>query len=113
LIPRNFQPDDEVKETLATFRMIAQQNSESLSAYVISMAARPSDILAVALLQKEAGVSHPLRVVPLFETLADLQGAESCLRQLLSIPWYRAHIQGHQEVMIGYSDSGKDAGHLT
>jgi phosphoenolpyruvate carboxylase len=112
LIPRRLDADDDVRETLATFRMIAEQNPESLGAYVISMAARPSDVLAVELLQKESGVQAPLRVVPLFETLADLQGAENCLRQLLDIPWYRARIGGHQEVMIGYSDSGKDAGHL-
>ena len=113
LIPRGFQPDEEVQETLDTFRVIAEQGPESLGAYVISMAATPSDILAVELLQKEAGVKHYLRVVPLFETLDDLNGAEDCLERLLEIDWYRQRIGGHQEVMIGYSDSGKDAGHLT
>ncbi|RFA30044.1 phosphoenolpyruvate carboxylase [Alkalilimnicola ehrlichii] len=113
LTPQNFEADEEVAEVLATFRTIAEQNSESLGAYVISMASRPSDILAVQLLQKEAGVAQPLRVVPLFETLNDLRGAHETLRQLLDIPWYRNRLQGHQEVMIGYSDSGKDAGHLS
>jgi hypothetical protein len=51
-----------------------------------------------------------LRVVPLFETLADLHNAPSTMRTLLGNGWYRAHIGGHQECMIGYSDSGKDAG---
>ena len=113
LIPYDFEADEEVQEVLDTFAVIAEQGPESLGAYIISMAAKPSDILAVELLQKEAGVQHYLRVVPLFETLADLEGAEDCLQRLLDIDWYRDRIQGHQEIMIGYSDSGKDAGHLT
>ncbi|WP_435103398.1 phosphoenolpyruvate carboxylase [Arhodomonas sp. AD133] len=113
LIPRNFQADDDVREVLETFEVMAELGPDSLGAYVISMAAQPSDILAVELLQKEAGVRHYLRVVPLFETLDDLHGAEAAMERLLEIPWYRERIQGHQEVMIGYSDSGKDAGHLT
>ncbi|MQM38466.1 Phosphoenolpyruvate carboxylase [wastewater metagenome] len=113
LVPREFQPDEEVREVLDTFAVMAEMGPDSLGAYVISMAARPSDILAVELLQKEAGVRHFLRVVPLFETLDDLEAAEATMERLLEIPWYRERIQGHQEVMIGYSDSGKDAGHLT
>ena len=81
LIPRDFEPDEEVQEVLDTFEVMAELGPESLGAYVISMAAQPSDILAV--------------------------------ERLLDIPWYRDRINGHQEVMIGYSDSGKDAGHLT
>jgi len=113
LIPRDFSCDEQVREVLDTFRVMAEVGPESLGAYVISMASNPSDILAVELLQKEMGVRHHLRVVPLFETLKDLQGAADCIDRLLSIPWYRQRIGGHQEVMIGYSDSAKDAGHLT
>jgi len=51
--------------------------------------------------------------VPLFETLADLDNAPACLDALLSIAWYKNAINGHQEIMIGYSDSAKDAGFLT
>ena len=102
-----------VEEVLATFRMLAQQPSEALGAYVISMAKQPSDVLAVMLLQKEAEVATPMRVVPLFETLADLDNAAACLDALLSIDWYKAAINGQQEIMIGYSDSAKDAGFLT
>ena len=51
-----------------------------------------------------------MRVAPLFETLDDLDHSESAMEQLLSNPWYSAHIKGEQECMIGYSDSGKDAG---
>ncbi|MES2917607.1 MAG: phosphoenolpyruvate carboxylase [Pseudomonadota bacterium] len=102
----------DVQETLATFRELARQPADSLGAYVISMAESPSDVLAVMLLQQKAEVPRLLRVVPLFETLSDLEGAGACIDALLSIPWYRTAIGGHQEVMIGYSDSAKDAGFL-
>ena len=62
--------------------------------------------------QRECGVKQTLRVVPLFETLDDLEYSESAMEQLLSNPWYADHIKGVQECMIGYSDSGKDAGRL-
>ncbi|MCK8516716.1 phosphoenolpyruvate carboxylase [Methylonatrum kenyense] len=113
LIPHHFEANDDVREVLDTFEVIAEQAAESLGAYIISMASKPSDILAVELLQKEAGVKTRMPVVPLFETLDDLEGAEETLERLLSIDAYRSHIGSHQEVMIGYSDSGKDAGHLT
>jgi len=69
-------------------------------------------VLLMHLLQREADLPRPLRVVPLFETLADLERAGAVIGRLLEIPWYRNHIAGHQEVMIGYSDSTKDAGRL-
>ncbi len=102
-----------VQESLATFDLLAEHPGEALGAYVISMARSTSDVLAVMLLQKKAGVQKLLRVVPLFETLDDLDHAPSIIDALLSIPEYVALIQGHQEVMIGYSDSAKDAGFLT
>ncbi len=102
----------QTRETLDTFRAIAAIRRESLGAYVISMARSPSDVLAVQFLQAAAGVAHPLRVVPLFETVDDLRGAASCLATLFSIPEYRTTIGGRQEVMIGYSDSAKDGGRL-
>jgi phosphoenolpyruvate carboxylase len=106
-------PTPEVKDVVDTFRMIATIPRGSLGAYVITMAAEPSDILAVALLQKLAGIAVPLRIVPLFETSRDLQNAGRTLEALLGIPWYRERIAGRQEVMIGYSDSAKDVGRLT
>jgi phosphoenolpyruvate carboxylase len=102
----------DVQEVLATFRELATQPSDSLGAYVISMAEQPSDVLAVMLLQQKAEMPALMRVVPLFETLDDLNGAGACLDALLSIPWYRQAINGQQEIMIGYSDSAKDAGFL-
>jgi len=104
---------EEEQEDLDTFRVIAGIPSESLGAYVITMARQPSDVLAVALLQKASGALHPLRIVPLFETIADLRRAGATMATLLTIPSYRQFIAGRQEVMIGYSDSSKDAGRLS
>jgi phosphoenolpyruvate carboxylase len=99
-----------VMDVVETFRMIARLPPDSLGAYIITMASVPSDVLVAELLQRECGARTPLRVVPLLETAQDLRGGGSMLRQLLSIPWYRDRIDGHQEVMIGYSDSAKDVG---
>lgn len=112
LIPRDWHPSAEVQEVLETCREVALAQPASLGSYVISMASYPSDVLAVILLLQEQGMHFPIRVVPLFETLSDLDGAPECIDQLLSLPWYHAYTQGHQEVMIGYSDSSKDAGQL-
>lgn len=111
--PGNDEANNEVREVLMTFRMIAAENPESFGAYVISMASKPSDVLAVELLQKECRVVHPLRVVPLFERLDALEGAAECMNKLFEVDWYKKHIKGKQEVMIGYSDSAKGAGILS
>ncbi|MCK5922036.1 MAG: phosphoenolpyruvate carboxylase, partial [Methylococcales bacterium] len=73
----------------------------------------PSDVLAVEVLQKACGVEHPQRVVPLFERLEDLQNAAGTMDNLWSNSVYAQKIAGKQEVMIGYSDSAKDAGQLS
>lgn len=112
LLPMEWTPTEEVKEVLDTFTMISNGQQNSFGSYVISMASSPSDVLAVALMLKESGVSFPMRIVPLFETLADLDNAEPIIEQLFSLPWYKAYINGRQEVMIGYSDSAKDAGQI-
>lgn len=103
----------DVLEVFATMRTLAEQPPESLGAYIISMAEYPSDVLAVLLLQKEAGIQQPLRVVPLFETLKDLDGAAKTMDTLFSMHWYKQHIDAKHEVMIGYSDSAKDAGFMS
>lgn len=106
------QASDEVREVLQTFRILAAENPESLGTYVISMASNPSDVLEVALLQKECRVQRPMGIAPLFERLDDLDSAADCMDKLFSIPLYKNYINGAQEVMIGYSDSAKDAGKL-
>src|SRR5688572_13765068 len=105
--------DDQVRDVIDTFRTAARIHHESLGAYVITMASAPSDVLAVEFLQMAAGSPHPQRVVPLFETGRDLEHAGAIMTNLLAIPWYRNRIGGHQEVMIGYSDSAKDAGRMS
>jgi len=112
LIPDQFDGSAEVNEALETFRTLAAIPAECLGNYVISMASEASDVLAVELLQRECGVASPLPVVPLFERVEHLDNARAVLKRLFDIPWYRAHSGMRQEVMIGYSDSAKDAGQL-
>ncbi len=104
--------DEEAQEVLDTFITLRKKQVDCFGAYVISMSHAPSDVLAVHLLQKECGIRNHLRVVPLFETLDDLNNSGQIMARLFSIDWYRNICQGKQEVMIGYSDSGKDAGKL-
>jgi len=122
LISHDLPKSPEVAEAINTFRALADivvESPDSLGAYIISMATSASDVLAVVLLQRECGGSEEslLRVVPLFERLDDLNNAPAVMRLLYSVPWYLQHIAARtgtpeQEVMIGYSDSGKDAGRL-
>ena len=112
LIPQVWPCSDEVREVLATCSVVAAQPAEALGSYVISMASLPSDVLTVILLLKESGIEHNMGVVPLFETLDDLSGANDAIDALLSIPWYLGYCSQAQQVMIGYSDSAKDAGQM-
>jgi phosphoenolpyruvate carboxylase len=90
---------------------------------VISKAESVSDVLEVAVLLKEAGLLAPgdepsttVDIVPLFETIDDLERAPTTLQSLLDLPVYRSVLRSRgdrQEVMIGYSDSNKDGGYLT
>ena len=110
LIPRNIKLDADDRETWTTFKMISESPRECLGAYVISMASNVSDILVVMLLQKEAGIKSCLRIVPLFETLSDLQNSHIVMENLFKHSWYVNYFKKNQEIMIGYSDSSKDAG---
>jgi len=113
LINKYLFKNKENKEVWSTFRMLAEQPKECLGAYVISMTSSASDILSIAYLQKEAKIKDKLRIVPLFETLDDLKNAKSIVAKLFSLPWYKKSVNHHQEIMIGYSDSSKDAGKLS
>jgi phosphoenolpyruvate carboxylase len=112
LVPPRWRGSDDAREVLATMAVIAENEAAGISQYIISMARQPSDVLAVILLLREMGLSRNLPVVPLFETLADLDAAPDTLTRLLTIPWYCDYIGGEQQIMIGYSDSAKDAGQL-
>ncbi|BAT60071.1 phosphoenolpyruvate carboxylase [Variibacter gotjawalensis] len=90
--------------------------------YVISKANSVSDVLEVAVHLKEAGLLRPIEkaldvnIVPLFETIDDLQRSGAIMDELLSLPLYAEFVKsrgGTQEVMLGYSDSNKDGGFLT
>ncbi|GEO24247.1 phosphoenolpyruvate carboxylase [Alicyclobacillus acidoterrestris] len=121
----------QTEEALAVFDCIRKGHIQfgraCVQDYLISMTQGASDLLEVLLLAKECGLfgwpegplqaptSH-LNVVPLFETIEDLQAAPSIMQSLFENPVYRRHLEAHQngqEIMLGYSDSNKDGGYLT
>lgn len=112
LVPRNWVPSEQTKELLDTCSVIANTPEGCLPTYVISMTRTPSDILAVYLFLQEANCPYILPVTPLFETLNDLNNSKAIMSELFDIEWYKKTINGKQMVMIGYSDSAKDAGAL-
>lgn len=115
----------ETIETLNVFRVARRALDEisprCLRTFIVSMTREVSDLLAVLVLAKEAGLfvcdgTSRLAVAPLFETIDDLQRAPDVMRRLFENPIYARVIaaqDGLQEVMIGYSDSSKDGGILT
>jgi phosphoenolpyruvate carboxylase len=115
---------EDAREALATCAVLASAAStlgnESLGGYIISMTHRLSDILgALWLTSLKAGpgaLQGPaMDIVPLFETIRDLDNAQGIVRDMLDDPAYRRHLGlrwNTQIVMIGYSDSTKDGGYL-
>ena len=109
-------------ETVETFRVMSaiseQLDPEIFQTYIISTTSQVSDLLAVLLFCRDAGLYQPgqysqLNIVPLFETGDDLQRAPLLLDELLQLPVYREHLalrDNLQEVMLGYSDSNKEGG---
>lgn len=116
--------DDVVRTFFTVARMQAALGRRACDTYVISMAAHPSHLLEVLLLAKQAGlfrvgedgtVHGDLRVVPIFEQIAELRRASEILEEALLLPVYRAYVASggdEQEVMLGYSDSNKDGGYV-
>ncbi|MBA2794401.1 MAG: phosphoenolpyruvate carboxylase, partial [Thermoleophilaceae bacterium] len=109
----------EVERVLRTFKGLArageQFGPQALDTLVVSMVESASDVLCALWLAQRSGARH-LRVTPLFETVDDLDGAEATLEALYTNPAYREHLDarsGAQDVMLGYSDSAKDASFLT
>jgi phosphoenolpyruvate carboxylase len=129
LLPAASLWSEATAETFAVLRMVKRLQAEFgtriCHTYVISMSHTVSDLLEVLLLAKEAGLVDPvdqrssLLVVPLFETVEDLQGAPAVMEALFQQPLYRQLLAGRdgneplQEVMLGYSDSNKDSGFLS
>ncbi len=101
----------------------ARLGPDAIRQYVISKTDSVSDLLEVAVMLKESGLVTPgespssrLQIVPLFETIADLQRAPQTMRAWFALPAVRALVAslgGVQEVMLGYSDSNKDGGYVT
>ncbi|HTU23205.1 MAG TPA: phosphoenolpyruvate carboxylase [Gemmataceae bacterium] len=125
LLPAHLPFSAETCEVVQTFRTLAslleQQCPEAVENYIISGATEPVDALEVLLLAREAELFRPaenvsrLNIVPLFEAAVPLTNACTIIQRLLSLPIYRKHLtlRGDlQEVMIGYSDSNKEAGFL-
>jgi phosphoenolpyruvate carboxylase len=111
--------DEAAAETWRLFRLLVRARAiyggESLGPFIVSMTRGPADLLTVLLLARWAGATGSMPIVPLFETLDDLDGASRTLEALFALPLYRAHLDscdGEQMVMIGYSDSNKDGGYL-
>ncbi|MGH7242178.1 MAG: phosphoenolpyruvate carboxylase [Phycisphaerales bacterium] len=129
----------ELMLTLSGVRKAVEQDRRSVRSYIISMTHGVSDILEVLLLTKEAGLTRAVRgegrvrlesslhVVPLLETIDDLERGESLVAGMMDEPLYRSHLESlvpreiapgspnsapMQEIMLGYSDSNKDGGFL-
>ncbi|WP_333573734.1 phosphoenolpyruvate carboxylase [Sphingomonas sp.] len=117
---------EETASELAIVRAAAEAHArygrDCIRHYIVSMAQSVSDLLEVHILLKEAGLYVPgetpqahIMAIPLFETIADLEAAPPIMEAWLGLPEVAAiaAARGHQEVMIGYSDSNKDGGYLT
>jgi phosphoenolpyruvate carboxylase len=119
-LPAQLDLDEPHRETFELFRLVRRAHQrlgpDACDAYVISMTEHASDVLSVLAMARDAGVDEQLDVVPLFETVDDLERAGSVIERLLTLPVYRDHLTArgdHQQVMIGYSDATKDGGYLT
>ena len=128
LIPHELHFSAESNDVFQVFRTMGQCQdrfgTQSIDTYIVSMTQETSDLLCLLLFAKEAGFfseayrNRTINVVPLFETIGDLRRAPEILTSLLENPVYFQHLQKRgepmvQEIMIGYSDSGKDGGIVT
>ena len=130
LIPNSNVWSQSTDETFAVFKMVKRLQEEFgiriCNSYVISMSHSVSDLLEVLLLAKEMGLINQgsnksqLLVVPLFETVEDLQRAPKVMDELFKLDFYRSYLpkvgenaKPLQELMLGYSDSNKDSGFLS
>ena len=127
--PRPFFPADTIRfsevtqRVIATWRMIAaahkQYGTVVINSVIASMSQQPSDLLAMLLLAREVGIDDDVDLVPLLETIDDLDNGPRIMAALFANPEYWRHLQArqvrhgvHQQIMIGYSDSGKDGGYI-
>ena len=117
--PARLQPRRRTRPSTSSASSAAPTSGSApaaIESYVVSMTRGPSDLLAVLLMARDAGVEGRLDVVPLFETVADLHAAPATMERLFANPAYARHLAargGAQTIMVGYSDSNKDGGYLT
>ncbi|MFN8372772.1 MAG: phosphoenolpyruvate carboxylase [Anaerolineae bacterium] len=104
---------------IATWRMIGEAHKRYgtvvIDSVIASMSQNASDVLTMLLLAHEVGIHYDVDIVPLFETIDDLQDAPKIMQQLFANRQYQRHLvaRGYrQQIMIGYSDSNKDGGYL-
>ncbi|QPF89678.1 phosphoenolpyruvate carboxylase [Bradyrhizobium commune] len=125
LVSQFVKYSDETMGELNVFHAAAEAHakfgSDAIPQCIISMCKGMSDMLEVAILLKEVGLVHPsgrsaINIVPLFETIEDLQASSGIMDRMLSLHDYRRLVDSRgsvQEVMLGYSDSNKDGGFVT
>ena len=117
------QDDDTIRRFRTARRIQRTCGRDAIQTCIVSMSESAADVLAPVLLARQAGLNDVarrapggrIRIAPLFERVDDLQAAPKVLRSLFRYDAYRRHLAAHgdlQEVMIGYSDSAKDAGVL-
>ncbi len=126
LVPKDVELSQDttlMMTVLAMIRKALDKDENAIGSYIISMTHDVSDMLEVMLLAKEAGIwriengkiETPLDIVPLLETIDDLQRGSELLKLMFMNPLYKKQLEargGFQEIMLGYSDSNKDGGYL-
>jgi phosphoenolpyruvate carboxylase len=130
--PPSYVPEPEDEKARATIagiaavgRAVADHGPEAIGRLIIAMARQPSDVLCTQFLLRHTapdergatarGVAPAVPIVPLFETVDDLEGAEATMGDLYATAPYAEHLErcgGSQEIMLGYSDSAKDGGFI-
>ncbi|OQA42464.1 MAG: Phosphoenolpyruvate carboxylase [Chloroflexi bacterium ADurb.Bin325] len=119
LSPARLDFSDDTNETLELFRLVQRAHErigpDAIQHYIVSMTTGASDVLGVLLMARDAGVADRLDIAPLFETRTDLQAAPAIMESLFTNPAYQEHLARRgrgQQIMLGYSDSNKDAGYI-
>jgi len=125
LSPVDYKLKPGTEKILSVFKLIrtlTNVDSNAFGSYIVSMTHDVSDLLEVAILAKEAGlwrwdgeqVYSSIDIVPLFETIDDLDRSAGLMEKILTDNIYKYHVKarnGFQEIMLGYSDSNKDGGY--
>lgn len=119
LVPVEPRFGDATNKIIATWRMIAdvhhQQSPRAIDTFIASMSQNASDVLTMLLLANEVGIAQDIEIVPLFETVEDLEHAHTVMTDLFENAEYKKYLDTRgriQQIMIGYSDSNKDGGYI-